>query len=157
MDLRIIIVLAALIGLVYTFKVKNKFARIITAAGVIAIGISLIPIPQIAIDGFYIFFAFHVAAIIYVFSYDEFSNQKKGIITVIALLSILPQALFFTPYASQIWVGLLSFIPILAFAYAAKNKIQEFKNEIGFLILMVCNSIVTFIGTIQIYMMLKAG
>lgn len=151
MDLRIIVVLAALFGLIYIFKVKNRFARIITGAGVISIGISLIPIPAIAIDGFYIFFAFHVGAIIYALSYDEFSNEKKIVLSTVAVFSALPATLYFTPYAAQVWVGLLSIIPIFVFGYGLKNKVQDYKNEIGFLIIMVGNALVTFIGTVQIY------
>lgn len=151
MDLRLIVIFAALFSLIYIFKVKNKFAKIINGVSAVAIGVSLIPIPEISIDGFYILFACHIAAIIYVFSYDEFSNQKKILITVIAVFSILPSVLFFTPFSTEIWIGVLSIIPLIAFGYLLKNDVQSYKNEIGFLVIMVANALVTFIGTLQIY------
>jgi len=86
MDLRIIIILAGVFGLIYLFKITNNFARIITGLMVVAIAISFVRVPEIAIDGYYLFAITQLLIIIYAFSYEDFSTNKKITVATIAFL-----------------------------------------------------------------------
>lgn len=145
----IIIVAAGLFGLLQIFKIKDKFAKVINLMYAIAIGVSLVPIPQIAIDGFYLFGLTHLAVLFYVFHNEDFSNEKKGLMSMMALIQLAATLLWLMNYPYQQIVFLLGLITLAAFIFIVAKRIQDYKNEVGFLTVLAADGLIKA-GTILI-------
>jgi len=143
----IIIVAAGLFGLLQIFKIKDKFAKVINLLYAIAIGVSLIPMPQIAIDGFYLFGLTHLVVLFYVFHNEEFSNEKKGLISMMALIQLSATIFWLMNYPYQTIVFLLGTVTLAAFIFIVVRRIQDYKNEIGFLTVLAADGLIK-VGTI---------
>lgn len=145
----IIIVAAGLFGLLQIFKIKDKFAKVINLMYAIAIGVSLVPIPQIAIDGFYLFGLTHLAVLFYVFHNEGFSNEKKGLMSMMALIQLAATLFWLMNYPYQQIVFLLGLITLAAFIFIVAKRIQDYKNEVGFLTVLAADGLIKA-GTILI-------
>jgi hypothetical protein len=73
----VLILLSGVFSLIHIFKAKDKFAKVINATFVASIGVSFIPQPQVAIDGYYLFAIGCIMVVLYAFSDGNFSNNKK--------------------------------------------------------------------------------
>jgi len=144
----ILIILSGLFGLIYGFKITNKFARIINWVMVIAIGISFASNPYVKVDGFYLFALMHLLIIVYAVSYENFSLQKKLLLAGISLCSVAP-IIFFLGSISGL--AAISFLPALAiggYVYILMKDIQTYKEEVGFLTMLTANSITWLVGAV---------
>ena len=144
----IIIILSGLFGLIYGFKLTNKFARVINWVMVAAIAISFVPSVPVKIDGYYLFALTHLLVIVYAFSNEDFTLQKKIFLTTIAVLSVAPILFFLGSIEGLIFVSLLSIVAIVSYVYILMKDVQSYKEEIGFITMLVANSITWFIGAI---------
>jgi len=136
MDLRLLIVLGALFGLIYSFKVNNKFAKILNWVMVVAIGVSLIPVAEVAIDGYYLFAITQVGLLIYTFSYVDFTPLKKLVLATIAIFSCLPLILVLYQVSFPIDIRLLSFGVLILYIYILVKHVKLFKEEMGMLTIL---------------------
>jgi len=137
----IIIVLAGLFALIQLFKSKDKFAKVIHGVYVVGIAISFVPVPQIAIDGFYLFAAGNLMVVLYAFSDDGFLKSKQTILILMGGIQLL--ASFFIlgkfPYAGI--VSLMGLITLGCFVYVLVKDIKTYKNEIGFLSVLAADAL----------------
>lgn len=144
-----LIILSGLFGLIYGFKLTNKFARVINWVMVAAIAISFVPNANVKIDGFYLFALTHLLIIVYAVSYEEFSQQKKILLIAMAVLSVAPILFFLGSIEGITFVSLLAILGIGTYAYILLKDIQSYKEEIGFITMVTANSITWFIGGIM--------
>jgi len=155
MDLRIIIILAGVFGLIYLFKITNNFARIITGLMVVAIAISFVRVPEIAIDGYYLFAITQLLIIIYAFSYEDFSTNKKITVATIAFLGLASIVLLLgAPEGirayGDFYLRLLEFSGLVAgviiglYIYVLIKDIKSYKEEIGFLTILSADALIRF-------------
>lgn len=142
MILSIIIGSAAAFGLFWTIKTKNIFPGIITLGMIVGIVLILIPAKIVKIPGFYIYMAFVALAIVYGVIIKE---KKIGERIVITLLS----ASIFTYWLWVLnhWHGNAVLFAILAFMIVLITLFRKmnFKNELGFLIILAADSIAIII------------
>lgn len=138
----IIIVAAGLFGLIQIFKIKDKFAKVINLLYAIAIGVSLIPLPQIAIDGFYLFGITHLVVLFYVFHNEEFANEKKAIISTMAVIQLLATLFWLMQYPYANLIFLMGAITLITFIFITVKRIQDYKNEIGFLTVLAADGLI---------------
>jgi len=141
-----LIILSGLFGLIYGFKITNKFAKVINWIMVVAIAVSFIPIPNVKIDGFYLFALTHLLVIVYAVSHEHFTQEKKLLLAAISLLSVAPILIFLGEMQGIMFACLLSIVGIGIYVYILIKDIQSYKEEIGFLTMLVANSITWFVG-----------
>lgn len=143
-----LIILSGLFGLIYGFKITNKFAKVINWVMVVAIAISFIPNPNVKIDGFYLFALTHLLVIVYAVSHEDFTQQKKLLLAGISILSVAPILIFLGAVPGIIFASLLSIVGIGIYVYILMKDIQSYKEEIGFLTMLAANSVTWFVGGI---------
>jgi hypothetical protein len=143
--LLILIVMAGVFGLVYPFYIKNKFARAVSWTFCAAVGLSLIPIPEISFDGYYLFIISYVLVIIYAFSQEDFSTPKKGLLATLGGLGLLPLLLFISgrPATVEWAVCNLAITGICIFILAKERR--SYKQEFGFLVIIAANAVVNLV------------
>jgi len=131
-----LMILSGIFGLYQLTRITNNFARIILAGQIIAIGLTFIPIPSVRSTGFVLFLLLALAAIIY-----GLTNKKS--LTLIITAPIFLALLF----ESNNWpfTGLLAWImvlPIVAYVFIILKDLKRYKNELGFLTILVANAII---------------
>ena len=138
----VLILLAGVFSLVHIFKAKDRFAKIINAAFVVAIGVSFVPIPEIAIDGYYLFAIASIMVVLYAFSDSSFSNSKKGVL-IGSGLAQMTGTLFFVgrlPHTDLAYMA--GIITIILFFAVVSRQIKDYANEIGFMAVLMADAII---------------
>lgn len=148
MYLQVIMILGALFGFLYALRVKESYARIINWTMVVAVGVTFVQIPQVVIDGYYLFALTQVGVIVYALSRSDFSTTKKGVIGLTGLLSVLPMAFFLqiSPYFAEVAL-ITGVLQLGVFIYALKTDIQSYKEEMGFMTVLAADALVRVIGS----------
>lgn len=151
-DPRIFMVLGALFGFFYAFKIKGTYSRVITWTSIVAIGVMMIPKKEIAIDGYYLFTITQIGIIIYAFSDDTFSTLKKIVLVVSAIATFTTMSLFLglVNYFNQVAL-LCGFIQLSIFIYAITKIVKELKEEMGFLVMLSAFALIHFLGGILFF------
>jgi hypothetical protein len=138
----VLILLAGIFSLVHIFKAKDKFAKVINGTFVAAIGVSFIPIPQIAIDGYYLFAIGCVLVILYAFSDGSFTIQKKGLLIGSGLAQLTGIVFFLGKYPYTNIAYLLGLVTIVSFSVFVLKNIRNYANEIGFLAVLMADALI---------------
>lgn len=138
----ILIILAAVFAIIQVFRVKDTFARIINGVLGVAIGVSLIPIPQVAIDGYYLFIIGCLLVILYAFQDSSFTNLKKGLLVGMGALQMIAMIFFIMrwPYVAEIFLSCL--LTVFAYLFIVSRDLSSFKNEIGFLTVLMVDGLI---------------
>ena len=148
--LSIIVIVSGIFGLIYGFKLTNKFARIINWVMVISIALSFVPNANVKIDGYYLFALMHLLVFVYSFSYENFTQQKKILLAGITLFSIAPVVAVLANLSQAIVLTseLFSVLGLGMYIYILIKHIKSYKEEIGFLTMLVANCLTWTIGGI---------
>lgn len=138
----LLIGLAALFSLVQAIRIKDKFSRIINVIMVIAVGVSLVPNPHIAIDGYYLYMIACLLVILYSFNDSSFDWIKRSILIVMGIIPLLATLFWLQkwPYTQEIWY--LCIIPVLSYIFIITREIRSYQIEIGFLTVLMVDALI---------------
>ncbi len=148
--------LGALFALFHLFKIKNKWARYLTLAYIISVGLSFVQSPIIQLDAYYLFCLLSAGSLLYAFSMPDFDTKKKAIISSITILATLPNFLiisetFVTNPDIFFLVSLASIIPVGIYLYVLLKERNEYINEHGFLTILAVNAGISFFTTLLFF------
>ena len=139
-------ILGALFGFIYALRVKETYARIINWTMIVAIAITFAQVPQLKVDGYYLFAMSMLGVIVYGASGD-FTNAKKIVLISCGLLSVIPLGVFLSMTLPYNEIALLTgIIQLGVFGYALKTDIQSYKEEMGFLVILAADALIRVIG-----------
>lgn len=142
MILSIIIGSAAVFGLFWTIKTKKIFPGIISLGMIVGIVLILLLGNKVQMPGFYIYMTFVALAIVYGIMAKEKTIGERIIICLLSA-SIFTYWLWVLNH----WHGNTILMAIFAFmvAVVALFRKMNFKNELGFLIILAADSIAIII------------
>lgn len=143
----ILIILSGVFALVQIFKVDDKFARVINGIFAVAIGVSFIPVPEIAIDGYYLFAIGCLVVVLYPFSDNSFDLKKQVIIGGMGFIQFMTMIFFLGKYPGTDMAFMASSLTIVAYLYIVAKEIRLYKNEIGFLTVLMVDALIK-LGTV---------
>lgn len=143
----ILIILSGIFALIQIFKIDDKFARVINGIFAVAIGVSFIPIPEIAIDGYYLFAIGCLVVVLYPFSDNSLNVKKQVIIAGMGFIQFMTMIFFLGKYPGTEMAFMASGITIIAYFYVVSKEIRLYKNEIGFLTVLMVDALIK-VGTI---------
>jgi hypothetical protein len=138
----IIILLAGFFALTQIFKSKDKFAKVINGVYAAGIAISFVPVPQIAIDGYYLFAIGNLMVILYAFSDDGFSKSKQAILIIMGAIQLLASVFVLNSYPFEWLVSLMGIITLGCYVFILTKDIKNYKNEIGFLSVLAADAFI---------------
>lgn len=148
MIFKIFIALTGLFGLYRLSKIKDKFAWIITILLVIGVLLIFIPSDFARTIGF-AFLNFPVFLIIVYSVIKKYFSVSKRINLLVQTVPMgISQFLFLTNWNQTNFVGYFMIVPIAAFIYTL-TKLNDYRNEIGFLAIISSYSISRLALTIQ--------
>lgn len=138
----ILIILAGLFALIQVFRVKDTFSRVINGVFAVALGVTMIPVPAVAIDGYYLFLIGCLLVILYTFSDNSFGTVKKSLLIVMAGIQ-----LFATLFWLQQWPGadilsLACLITVGIYVFVITKEIRTYQIEIGFLTVLMVDGLI---------------
>ena len=151
MDIRIIIILAGAFAVLQIFKIKDRFAQVIHGLYALSFGLSFVDSAAIRLDSFYLFGITHVIVIIYLIHNSEFLNHKKAIIGIMVVIQLLSTLFILSRWPYALEVIFLGIITIVAFLFAVTRDIKSYKNEIGFMVVLVADAIVKLISVMPYF------
>lgn len=138
MILQLIILSGAAFGVFWTIKTKKTFPAIITLGMVAGIIVSVIPVKNWFMAGFYIYLGFAALAFIYGLVVKDLKIGARVVICLMAA-GIITYFIWVTNH----WHGNVLVAPILVLAMALVALIKKFKlkNEWGFLAILSMDAI----------------
>lgn len=140
----VLIVLAAIFGISQLFQTINGFAKLIIWGQIIAIALSLLPFPSIELTGHVLFILLLMVAMFYGILNQEFPEFKRFFIIGIAFSVFITDIFIINKLpGAKILSGCLLF-PILSFLFILFFKLKQYKNEIGFLTIIVTDALIKF-------------
>lgn len=145
MDIRIIIILAGAFAVLQIFKIKDRFAQVIHGLYALSFGLSFINSAAIRLDSFYLFGITHVIVIVYLIHNSEFANQKRILIGTMAVIQLLSTLFILSQWPYVPFIICLGVVTIGAFIYAVTKDIKSYKNEIGFMVVLLADALVKLI------------
>ena len=155
--LRGIMILGALFGFIYALRLKELYSRILNWTMVVAVGITFIPVNELILDGYRLFALTLLGVVVYAFSGSNFSNAKKLVLAGCGILTLIPAA-FMLSAEGAVYFEMLAFptaiLHLGLFGYALKTDIRNYKEEMGFLIIMAADALVRFVATLAFYIQL---
>lgn len=152
MHLVAILIISALFSLIQIFKIKkNRFAQVIHIAFSLSIGICLVPNQVIAMDGYYLLGMSGLLVIFYAIHNEEHPLNKRIILGVMALIHLLAIGAFVMAWPSSIYFYVAGVIPIGLFLFALIKDVKSYKNEIGFMSVMMAVGLVNVIIAATIF------
>lgn len=142
MILSVIIATAAAFGLFWTLKTKKIFPAVVTLGMIVGLILIFIPGKMLQMPGFYIYMIFVGLAAIYGIIVKEKTIGERIIITLLSV-SIFAYWLWILNH----WHGNAVLFAILAFmvGLVAIFRKMNLKNELGFLVILVADSIAIII------------
>ena len=141
--IQILMGLGALFGLFNIVRTREKWSSIITGVYVLCIAANFVDSAILKKDAYYLFTLMAVVTSIYAFSIPDFSKEKRYYITAIAILSTLPN-FFLLAGISSSFPGLIAIVPIGLVFYLIYSKREEYKNELGFIVILGVNALISF-------------
>lgn len=148
MIFKLYIALCGLFGLFQLFRIKGRFAWVITAFLVLGVLLAFIPNNFIRLVGV-AFLNFPVfLVIVYAVSMKGFSVGKRVSLLLQAIPFGLVQVLSFIERNPITPLGYIMIIPISALFYSLA-KVKDFREEIGFLLIMSSYVVARLALTIQ--------
>jgi hypothetical protein len=138
----VLILLSGVFSLIHIFKAKDKFAKVINATFVASIGVSFIPQPQVAIDGYYLFAIGCIMVVLYAFSDGNFSNNKKIVLIGSGLAQMIGTLFFVGRFPHTDIAYLAGIITIIFFVGFVSRKIKDYANEIGFMAVLMADALI---------------
>ncbi len=152
MDIRIIIILAGAFAVLQIFKIKDRFAQVIHGLYALSFGLSFVNSAAVRLDSFYLFGITHVVVIIYLIHNSEFKQQKKLLIGAMAIIQLLSTLFILAQWPHVPVVICFGIVTIAAFIYALTKDIVSYKNEIGFMVVLVADALVKLITILPVLM-----
>lgn len=137
-----LIISAGIFAFIQIFRIKDTFARVINGILAASIGVSFIPVPEIAIDGYYLFAIGCLLVILYAFSDSDFTSLKKGILISMGGIQLLGMAFLLGKYPHVDLIFLGGFGTIGIYIFAVTKKIKLFFNEIGFMTVLMIDAFI---------------
>jgi hypothetical protein len=138
----ILIILAAIFALIQAFRVKDKFARIINVVVSVAIGVSLIPVKAIAIDGSYLFLIGCLLVMLFAFSDNSFGNLKKSVLITIGGIQLVSHLFWLQQWPGMEYLLWSCFISVALYIFVVTKEIREYQIEIGFLTVLMVDALI---------------
>lgn len=135
MIFKLYIALCGLIGLFRLFRIKGKFALVITASLVLGVVLAFIPNNFIRLVGVAFLNLPVFLVIVYALSMKDFSVGKRVSLLLQAIPFGLAQVLSFIERNPTSPSGYIMIIPISALLYSLV-KVKDYSEEIGFLLIM---------------------
>lgn len=135
MIFKLYIALCGLIGLFQLFRIKGKFALVITASLVLGVVLAFIPNNFIRLVGVAFLNLPVFLVIVYALSMKDFSVGKRVSLLLQAIPFGLAQVLSFIERNPTSPSGYIMIIPISALLYSLV-KVKDYSEEIGFLLIM---------------------
>lgn len=139
--------LGTLFGFIYALRVRETYARVINWTMVAAVGVTFITIPQVIIDGYYLFALTQLGVVVYGASRTDFSSFKKGVLIGYGLLAVVPAGILLAQAPYYLEVSMIAaVIQLSTFIYMLKTDIQSFREEMGFLIILSADALARLAG-----------
>lgn len=138
----ILIVLSGLFALIQVFRIKDTFARVINGVFAVAIGVSFIPVPQVAIDGYYLFVIACLLVVLYPFQDSSFSQQKRLFIASMGGIQMIATVFFVAQWPYVDFVFAVGLITVFIYIFLVSRDIQTYKEEIGFLTVLMVDGLI---------------
>lgn len=136
----VLIGLAGLYALYASFGIQKLSARIITLTQVIAIAMTLTGIVSLFKAGMYLYDFSLLLIILYGLFTKDLSKAKRSALAIPVVLIFLVHSfrIFHLPGAA--WLSLSMIIPMIVFALILIRKRTEYKNEIGFIVVILTDA-----------------
>ena len=145
-----LIILAAVFGLLQLFRIASTFARLLVVAQVIAIGLTFIPNDSVVSVGFALFTVAALGAVIYAIATQNLEGKERVCILLIAVPVFVANVFSVSNWP---YVGVIGFsmaIPMLAFLVLALPNLKQYKNELGFTVIMVTDAAIRLALSVEL-------
>lgn len=126
-------------GLLLMLRTKSTMPRIITVVLAAAIGITFIPNPLAKDIGFYAYMVALIGVAHYALYLKNRHVIEKGTMVATAFLALLTLLFFMQHLPGAYWLGMISVIPALVFLLLYIRNPQHFRNEIGFMVIVLAD------------------
>lgn len=121
-----------------------------TIGSAIATGISLIPYPIPAKDGFIAYLVIQAVLLVYAFSPNDYSVRKQILLTAVILFPGISMGLDLTKYSGSIVAELACIVSVATFLFILLKDKETFKDEIGFLSVPFAHSVIRLMIAITV-------
>lgn len=138
----ILMILAGIFALIQAIRIKDTFARIINAVMAVSVGVSVIPIPQVAIDGHYLYVIGCLLVVLYAFSDSSFNNQKKAILIGMGAIQLASHLFWLMQFPGVGVFSWASILTVLAYIFVVTKEIRAYNFEIGFLTVLMVDALI---------------
>lgn len=138
----ILMILAGVFALVQAIRIKDTFARIINAVMAVSVGVSIIPIAQVAIDGHYLYVIGCLLVVLYAFSDSSFTIQKKIILIGMGLIQMTSHLFWLMQFPGVAILSWASILSVFAYIFVVTKEIREYQIEIGFLTVLMVDALI---------------
>ena len=136
----IILGIASLWAIYWTFRNKHIFSGLVTAGLVVGITLAFLKLNGSSSLGISLFVISSIMAILYALLYKKFSFSKRIVITLIALPSVLYWIFLINHIAGAEWLWYGLFLPFVGIIYDWTKPVH-LKNERGFIIIFLAESL----------------
>ena len=135
-------VLAGIFALIQAIRVKDTFARVINIVLVVSIAVSMIPQPQVAVDGYYLYIIGCLLVILYAFSDSSFSNVKKTMLIGMGAIQMTSHLFWVEQWPGTVYMFWLSVLSVISYIFIITREIREYQIEIGFLTVLMVDALI---------------
>jgi len=138
MIIHLILILASLFAIYWTWKTKKLFSGIISIGMVLGIGLVLLRVETLQIPGFYVYMAFVALAFVY-----GLIEKGKSFVTRLTICLLAASMFTYWLWVLNHWHGNTLLIPIFALLIFVAGLLSnaKLKNEWGFMVIMVADAV----------------
>lgn len=151
MEILIIILISGVFALLQIFKIKDRFSQAIHGLFVVSIALSFVEMPAVRMDGFYLFGMTLVGVVIYALHNTEFHLKKRILLSAMAIIQLVGIVFILSLWPYTVLALSLSLVSVGLFIYAVVKDSKSYKNEIGFMVVMLADAIVKLITVAAIF------
>jgi len=134
----ILIILAAVFALYWTFRIKKLVPKLINLGMILGIVILMIPQLKLFETGLYIYLGFVVVAFFY-----GLADPKRSLIDRLVICLMSAGIFLFWLWTVNHWAGNTIYMPVFVLLIALAGMITKTKlrNELGFLVIIAMDAI----------------
>ncbi|MEE4256077.1 MAG: hypothetical protein V2I47_03485 [Bacteroidales bacterium] len=134
----ILIILAAVFALYWTFRIKKLIPKLINLGMVLGIVILMIPQLKLFETGLYIYLGFLVVAFFY-----GLADPRRSLIDRLVICLMSAGIFLFWLWTVNHWAGNTIYMPVFVLLIALAGMITKTKlrNELGFLVIITMDAI----------------
>ncbi|NND76853.1 MAG: hypothetical protein HKN39_01560 [Flavobacteriales bacterium] len=144
---KIVIAIAALIGLFQLFRTKDKDIRIILAVQILAIGLTFAP--RIKSTGFFLFICAAGLVVAYGLFKKHLDLKRIALILAIAIPVLIAHIFHFFQWPHTGIIGLSMIIPMIAYPIYLFGDMDKDKIELGPLTIFAIDAAIRMFMTIE--------